>query len=290
MHILFVAQEMRSPDPMLPLSLFRRRNFAVGNASTLLVYAALGGATFFISLYLQEVAGYSPIDAGLALLPITLVMFALSRRFGALADRYGPRLFMGAGPVVAGLGLLWFVGLGAHISYVRDVLPGATIFAFGLAITVAPLTAAVLAGVDEHHAGIASGVNNAIARVAGLLAIAGIGAVVAGVFGSTLDSKLQGVPLNAASRHGVAVARSRPLASAPGGVEPAGRVAIRAASVDAFRAGMLASAILAMLGGAISAVGIQNPRRRVEAGVCPGGALVGASRRLGDVVAAPSRS
>ena len=288
--ILFVAQEMRSPDPMLPLSLFRRRNFAVGNASTLLVYAALGGATFFISLYLQEVAGYSPIDAGLALLPITLVMFALSRLFGALADRYGPRLFMGAGPVVAGLGLLWFVGLGAHISYVRDVLPGATIFAFGLAITVAPLTAAVLAGVDEHHAGIASGVNNAIARVAGLLAIAGIGAVVAGVFGSTLDSKLQGVPLNAASRHGVAVARSRPLASAPGGVEPAGRVAIRAASVDAFRAGMLASAILAMLGGAISAVGIQNPRRRVEAGVCPGGALVGASRRLGDVVAAPSRS
>src|SRR5947208_12216154 len=129
---------------------------------------------------------------------------------------------MACGPIVAGLGLLWFVRLGSHVSYIGDVLPGTVVFGVGLAITVAPLTAAVLAGVDEHHAGIASGVNNAIARVAGLLAIAGIGAVVAGVFGSTLDSKLQSVPLNAASRHGVAVARSRPLASAPGGVEPAG--------------------------------------------------------------------
>jgi len=287
---LFLAQEMRSPDPMLPLALFRRRNFAVGNASTLLVYAALGGSTFFISVYLQQVAGYRPVDAGLALLPVTLLMFVLSRRFGALADRLGPRLFMGVGPLVAGVGLLWFVRLGAHVSYVKDVLPGAVVFALGLSITVAPLTAAVLAGVDDHHAGIASGVNNAVARVAGLLAIAGVGAVVAGQFGSTLDSKLQGVRLDAVSSHAVVIARSRPLTSAPRGVNAAGRSAIRAASVDAFRAGMLASAVLSMLGGAISAVGILNPRRRVAAGECPGGALVGASRRVGRILTAPSRS
>src|SRR5439155_2233944 len=99
--VLFVAQERRARDPMLPLSLFRRRNFAVGNAATLAVYAGLGAATFFLPIYLQQVAGYRPIAAGLSLVPVTIVMFALSRRFGALADRFGPRPFMSVGPCVA---------------------------------------------------------------------------------------------------------------------------------------------------------------------------------------------
>jgi hypothetical protein len=162
-------------------------------------------------------------------------------------------------------------------------------FALGLSLTVAPLTAAVLAGVDEHHAGIASGVNNAVARIAGLLAIAAIGAVVAAQFGSTLDARLQSVHLDPAARKSVAAVRSRPLATAPRGLSARATVAVRDASVEAFRAGMIASALLSILGGLISAVGIQNPRRR-EAAECPGGALVGASRRVGRTLAAPSRS
>ena len=288
--VAFVLYERRAPDPMLPLDLFRRRNFAVGNAATLLIYAALGAAMFFISVYLQQVAGYRPLAAGVALMPATLIIFVLSRRVGALADRLGPRFFMACGPIVAGLGLLWFVRLGSHVSYVGDVLPGTVVFGVGLAITVAPLTAAVLAGVDEHHAGVASGVNNAIARVASLLAIAAVGAVVASQFGSTLDDRLRGVALHGHEPAAVASARSRPLASTASGLGPRVHAAVRDASVDGFRAGMLAGALLSILGGAISAVGIQNPRRRVEAGECPGGALVGVSRRLGRIVPSPSRT
>ncbi len=288
--IAFVLYERRSPAPMLPLGLFRRRNFAVGNVATLLVYAALGAASFFISVYLQQVAGYRPIGAGLALIPSTLIMFAFARRVGGLADRLGPRFFMGSGPIVAGLGLLWFARLGSHASYAADVLPGAVLFGLGLTITVAPLTAAVLAGVDEHQAGIASGVNNAVARVASLIAIAGVGAVVAAQFGSTLDNRVRGVPLNARDQAAVASAQSRPLASPHPGLAPRIDAAVRDASVDGFRAGMLAAALLSIAGGAISAVGIQNPRRRVAARECPGGALVGASRRVGETLAEPTRS
>jgi len=284
--VLFFLQERRSPDPMLPLSLFRHRNFAYGNAATLVVYAGLGAAMFFLPLYLQQVAGYSPVEAGLSLLPVTLAIFLLSRRFGALADRLGPRLFMGTGPLVAGLGLLWFVRLGHHAPYASSVLPGALIFGLGLSITVAPLTAAVLACVDEEHAGIASGVNNAVARVAGLLAIAAIGAVVSAQFASTLDSRVAGRPLSPLAHRSLARVKTRPLVTdAARGLHGAeGRAVARAvddASVDGFRAGMLTAALLTMLGGAVSAAGIRNPRRRVEALECPGGAMVGASERLG---------
>jgi predicted MFS family arabinose efflux permease len=288
--VLFLVQERRSREPMLPLSLFGRRNFAYGNAATLVVYAGLGAATFFLPVYLQQVAGYTPVKAGLTLLPVTIVIFVLSRRFGGLADRLGPRLFMSTGPLVAGLGLLWFLRLGHHVPYATGVLPGAAIFGLGLAITVAPLTAAVLADVDEEHAGVASGVNNAVARVAGLLAIAAVGAVVSAQFGSTLDSRLAGQPLSAGARRVLAQARTRPLTTDParalrGSERAVVARAVQDASVDGFRVGMLAAALLVLLGGAVSAVGIRNPRRRVEAGECPGGAIVGASRRLGRRVA-----
>ncbi|KKK92605.1 hypothetical protein LCGC14_2701280, partial [marine sediment metagenome] len=164
---------------MLPLEMFAERNFSVGNLSTLTLYAGLGAAFFFIIIFVQQVSGYNALEAGLALMPVTIMMLALSQRFGALADRFGPRLFMGAGPLLAGAGLLLLVRTDAEVDYVSSLLPAMLLFGLGLAITVAPLTATVLGGANERHAGIASGVNNAVARVAGLLAIAAVGAVVA---------------------------------------------------------------------------------------------------------------
>jgi EmrB/QacA subfamily drug resistance transporter len=172
----FLLWERASPQPMLDFALFRRRNFAVGNVATVAIYAGLSAATFMLAIFLQQTAGYAPLAAGLALLPVTLLMFFLSPRFGRMAGRLGPRRFMAGGPVVAAVGL-WLLGrMGPHPGYARDVLPGVLAFGVGLAATVAPLTAAILGGVGEQHAGIASAINNAVARVAGLLAIAAIGA------------------------------------------------------------------------------------------------------------------
>ena len=180
----FLAWERRRRDPMLPLTLFARGNFAWGNVETLAMYGGLGVLFFVLVLFLQQVADYTALEAGLATLPTTIVMFFLSRRFGALADRHGPRLFMGVGPLLCAAGaFMLMVFVDERPSFVADVLPGMLVFALGLAVAVAPLTAAILADADERNAGIASGVNNAVARVASLLAVAGVGAVV----GGTLD-------------------------------------------------------------------------------------------------------
>src|SRR3954447_23078763 len=195
--VAFVVYERDASHPMLTLDLFRERNFAVGNAATLTIYGGLSAMPFFLVLFLQQVAGYSAIAAGAALLPITVIMFSLSRRFGALADRIGPRFFMAAGPLVGGTGILLLARLNASPDYVSDVLPAVVVFGFGLSLTVAPLTAAVLGGVSEEHAGVASAINNTTARIGGLLAIAGIGAVVAAQSASSLDSQLAGVPVPA---------------------------------------------------------------------------------------------
>src|SRR5262249_24738083 len=155
-------------EPMLPLSLFKRRNFAISNLATLTIYAGLGAAIFFLALFLQETAGYTPLEAGFALTPLTVLMFLLSRRFGALAGRFGPRAFMSLGPLLAGTGLLVLAMMvDRNADYLTQVVPGLTLFGLGLSMTVAPLTATVLGDADERQAGIASGVNNAIARVAG---------------------------------------------------------------------------------------------------------------------------
>jgi EmrB/QacA subfamily drug resistance transporter len=172
---LFLAYESRTEQPMLPLALFRRRNFSAGNVETFSMYAGLAILFFFLVLFLQQIGGYSPLKSGLATLPATIVMFLVSRRFGALADRYGPRFFMGAGPVIAGGAILLLARLPAHPSYWIDVLPSILGFALGLSLTVAPLTTTVLSDADSGDAGVASGVNNAIARVAGLVAIAVVG-------------------------------------------------------------------------------------------------------------------
>ncbi len=176
----FVAWELRTPAPMLPLRLFRLRNFAWTNVETLAVYAALSTLTFFLVLFLQELAGYTPFRSGLATVPVTAVMFVLSPRVGRLSMRLGPRAFMGAGPLVCAASLLWLRALAPGFDYWTALLPPLLLFALGLSLTVAPLTATVLADAGPTEAGIASGVNNAVARVAGLLGIAVVGAAIAG--------------------------------------------------------------------------------------------------------------
>jgi EmrB/QacA subfamily drug resistance transporter len=282
LFISFLVWESRTPHPMLPLGLFKRRNFAIGNVQTFSMYGGLGLLFFFLILFLQQVAGYDALEAGSASIPVTIVMFLLSMRFGALADKYGPRFFMGVGPLVAALGLAWFLRLDADVDYLTDLLPGLLVFSVGLAMTVAPLTATVLADADEANAGIASGVNNAIARVASLVAIAAVGAVVASAFGSALRDEL-GSQLNRPEVAGaVEEAEQQPLSDvevpdAPPPVQREVSEAAESASVDAFRVGIAIATVLVALGGILGLIGIVNPRRRVEAKDCPGGQLVGAT-------------
>ena len=176
----FVGWEARAPTPMLPLRLFARRNFSVTNVETLAVYGGLSAWGFFLALFLQQLAGYSPFRAGLATVPVTIVMFFLSREAGRLSARYGPRLFMAAGPLVAAASLAVLARMPTRLDYWVDLLPPLLGFAVGLSSTVAPLTTTVLADAGPGDAGIASGVNNAVARVAGLVAIAGVGIAASG--------------------------------------------------------------------------------------------------------------
>ena len=182
---LFFWWERRQTSPMLPLRLFAKRNFSVANIETLTVYAALSTLTFFLVLFLQQLAGYSPLKSGLVLVPITIVMFLLSPRVGRLSMRYGPHFFMSVGPLVTAVGVIPFVRLKPGFDYWTELLPALLLFAVGLSMIVAPLTSTVLADAGEQDAGIASGVNNAVARVAGLLGIAVVGAAIAGA-----DNKL----------------------------------------------------------------------------------------------------
>jgi predicted MFS family arabinose efflux permease len=168
----FVAVERASPDPMVPLDLFRSRQFSAANLVTVAVYAALGGAFFLLAVDLQQALRYSPLAAGAALVPVTLLMLALSSTAGRLAQRVGPRLPMTVGPAIVAVGLVLMRGIDPGTRYLPHILAVVTVFGLGLALTVAPLTATVLAAADTRHAGVASGVNNAVARVASLLAVA----------------------------------------------------------------------------------------------------------------------
>lgn len=234
----FLVYERRAKQPMLEVELFTHRNFAVGNVETFSMYAGLAILFFFLVIFLQQVAGYSALESGLATLPVTIVVFALSRRFGALADRYGPRLFMSAGPLVSGAGILLLLRTGLHTTYVTDVLPAMLVFGVGLALTVAPLVATVLADAEERDAGIASAINNAVARVAGLIGVSVVGVVVA-----------QNLIENT--------------------------FAANEASVQAFHQVVLICSALLVASGVVAAIGIVNPARAVEAQTCPGGQLVG---------------
>ena len=168
----FVLFERRHPDPLLPMSLFAVRQFTAANLVTFAVYAALSGGLFLLPVQLQVVSHFSPVQAGSALLPLTVVMLLLSARGGALAQRIGPRWPMTVGPVVAGVGIALFARLDADATYLGDVLPAVLVFGLGLSATVAPLTSSVLAAAPDHETGVASAVNNDVARIAGLLAVA----------------------------------------------------------------------------------------------------------------------
>ena len=215
----FLAVERRTPHPMLPLEIWRSRQFSAANLVTFVVYASISINFFLLSVALQQVLGYSPMLAGLATMPVTALMLALSARAGMLAERIGPRLPMTVGPLVIAVGLVLLSRVQQRTTYLGTVLPGVIVFGLGLTLTVAPLTATVLAAASERYAGIASGVNNAIARGAGLLAIA----LIPGVAGLTGD------------------AYRDPIAFATG-----------------FRTAMLISGMLAAAGGALAWVFIRN--------------------------------
>jgi EmrB/QacA subfamily drug resistance transporter len=283
--IAFVAHEARARTPMLPLSLFRERNFTVGNLATLTTYLGLGGVIFLLPVFLQEVSGYSPVQAGLALLPVTSLMILLSPRFGALADRIGSRALLSLGPLVAGCGVWLLTRVDMHGNYVTDVLPALIVFGLGLAMLVAPLTATVLGGVEEAHAGVAAAVNTTLSRVAQLFAVAVLGAVVSLAFASRVDATLQRSAIDPAGRSAIGRAKRQPLGAASlAGVPPGERLLLRAAfddaSVHAFRVADAIAAVLVATGGLIAFAGIRNPRRSVAAELCPAGALCGASQEL----------
>ena len=232
--VAFVLIEHASTSPTLPLRLFAARQFSVTNGVTLIVYAALGGALFLIPVELQVVNHYSPFEAGAALIPLTVVLLVLSARSGQLSARIGPRLQMGVGPVVVGAGLALLVRSTGSSSYVSAVLPAVLVFAFGLSITVAPLTTTALSAAPAENAGIASAVNNYVARVGSLLAVAVLPAA-AGLSGHAY--------------------RNAALLS------------------EGFRKAMLITASMCVLGGIIAAIGIRNPAgtRRRRAGTAVAG-------------------
>jgi EmrB/QacA subfamily drug resistance transporter len=290
--IAFIAREARAPAPMLPLSLFRERNFTIGNLATLTAYLGLGGVIFLLPVFLQEVSGYSPVQAGLALLPVTSLLIVLSRRFGALADRIGSRLPIGLGALVAAGGLLLLARVDRRADYLSEVLPALLVFGLGLAMLVAPLTATVLGAVEEDHAGVAAAVNTTLSRVAQLFAVAVLGAVVSLAFANHVDAALGRTALGPGSRAAINRAKRVPLGS-PSliGVPPGERVLLRAtfedASVHAFRIADTIAAVLVAGGGLIALAGIRNPRRTVAAELCPAGALCGASQELVSATRSP---
>ncbi len=277
---LFVLWESRAKHPMLDLGLFRIRNFSVANLTTLTAYAGLMGGLFFLGLFLQQVVGYTPVEAGLATTPISLILFVLSPRFGRITSGTGPRLPMTAGPIVAGIGLLLMLRIDANADYAADVLPAVLVFGLGLSAIVAPLTATVLDSVPETRAGIASGVNNGVSRVAGLLAIAVLGAVISAQFGASLDASLADTPLSARGAAAVTDAKAKPLA-VPVTTDLAATEAatIGSAATDAstssFHLGITIAGLLMIAGGLVAGVGIRNPRRRAVAVPTRGAATAG---------------
>jgi len=254
----FVWREARGANPMLPLHLFRNRNFAGANLVTLLVYAALGGGLYFVPLNLIQVQGWGATAAGAALLPFVIIMFALSRWAGGLVDAVGPKIPLVAGPSVAALGFALFARTGIGGSYWTTFFPATCVLGLGMTITVAPLTTTVMNALGESLAGTASGVNNAVSRAAGLLAIAALGALLAHAFDARLHEALASAGLPREVAEHVAAQRDKLGAiAAPTGASPAAAAQVHALVgalfVAGFRAVMLTAAGLALAGAACAA-------------------------------------
>jgi EmrB/QacA subfamily drug resistance transporter len=280
----FVRFESRTAAPMLPLGLFARRNFAVANAQTFAMYGGIGLLGFFVTIYLQQVAGYSALKSGVTGLVPTAVMFLLSARLGRLADRYGARWFLVVGPLLVAAGFGLMQRYGTSVSLIGDVLPALLVFSLGLAFTVSPLTATVLADASESDAGIASAVNNAIARTAGLISVAAVGAIVSAHYGALLQSRL-GDRLPPSTHAAVVAAKRRTFGTIDARALPASdrafaRHAAAGASEDAFHLAMgIGSALLLVAG--VGGLALRTQRRTpVPAGGCAGGTLAGAPKAL----------
>jgi len=258
--VALVVVERRASNPMLPLALFESTTFTRANVLTLLLYAALGVVLFLVPLNLIQVQRYSATEAGGALLPFPLIMFALSRWSGGLVARLGPRIPLTVGPAIATLGLALYTLPGVGGAYWHTFLPAMVVLGLGMAVTVAPLTTTVMDAVDSRHAGVASGINNAVARVAGLLAIAAFGVLLARTFGSEVRPRLDGLALDAPAVAAIeqelpkmAGAEIERRSEIPAPARSAARRAIDEAFVSAFRRVMLCAAALAL---AAAAVGV----------------------------------
>jgi EmrB/QacA subfamily drug resistance transporter len=239
----FIRRERIIAAPMLKLALFACRNFTAGNGQTLLVYGGMNVLFFFLMLFMQEVLGYSPLQSGLASAPTTVVVFLLAQRFGVLADKHGPRALLTIGPVLSALGILLLTQVGLHPNYMADLLPGLLVFSIGLAMMVAPMTAIVLADADDSDAGGASAINNAIAKLAGLIGVSAVGMAIAGALGHS------------------------------------GSFTPDMASVHAFRHAALICGSLVAAGGLVGALAVVNPPRALPAEACSGGQLAGVPKR-----------
>jgi EmrB/QacA subfamily drug resistance transporter len=263
---LFVRHEARTRSPMMPLGLFRSAAFSGANAITLLLYFALSGALFFLPFNLIRIQGYSAALAGAAFLPFTLVMGGLSRWSGGLIERYGARVPLIVGPLIAaaGLALLAVPGIGG--SYWTTFFPAMTVLGFGMAVSVAPMTTTVMAAVPPRHAGVASGINNATARVAGLLAVALLGAVAVGAFRARLDERLAALPVSADVRNALHQEATK-LAEAEVPRQVAGnerqrlRYVVADSFVGSFRVVVLTASALALLSGLCAGLTIRPPTR-----------------------------
>ena len=265
--VAFVFVEARSAAPMMPLTLFGSRTFSGANIVTLLLYSALGGALFFLPFNLIQVQGYSATGAGAAFLPLILVIFLLSRWAGGLVPRYGARVPLIVGPLIATLGYLLLAAPGIGGSYWATFFPAVLVLGLGMAISVAPLTTAVMGSVEVKHAGIASGVNNAASRAAGLLAVAVFGVVILAAFGRALDARVAGLDLPGEVGQALDAQRVRLAAAAvPEGLSAEVRAAIEQAIAESFVAGfrlvMIVAAALAVLSALAAAVFIREPASR----------------------------
>lgn len=272
--IAFLMVEARQQHPMVPLSLFRSPTFSGANLLTLLLYAALGGALFFVPFNLIRVQGYSPTAAGAANLPFVIIMFTLSRWSGGLVARYGAKLPLIIGPLIAAAGFVLFAVPGIGGSYWTTFFPAIVVLGTGMAVAVAPLTTAVMGAVDSRRSGIASGINNAVARTAGLLAIAVLGLVALGIFSANLVNTLAGLPISPGARGALIAQQSKLVGiTIPPGLSNTAQAAVQQAIdtsfVSSFRVIMLIAAAMAVVSALSAGLLIEGKRPVSETKAAP---------------------
>lgn len=273
---LFLVLEMRRQNPMLPLELFRSRTFLAANLLTFVLYAALGGMFFFLPLNLIQVQNYGAPAAGAALLPFILWMFVLSRWSGGLLQRWGERIPLVVGPLIAGIAYVLLARPGVGGPYWTTFFPGLVALGIGMAVSVAPLTTTVMNSVPPERAGVASGINNAVSRAAGLLAIAAFGIVMLRAFSASLNARVAQIDMPASVRQSITAQHNRLGAIQPPTLlAPADQLALReavtASFVDGFRQLMLTAGALAFAGAAVSALFIPRSRRNHHSRESPAG-------------------